>query len=105
MIANLDNGEKVTITGWGRTPDRSKDKVKQSNRNKSEKRTLQYLRTKTANDLCKEKISQDIDTNKIICAGDDQGKWNLNYYFPRNISLSMCSTISHEKSLAIRKCR
>ena len=41
------------------------------------KTRLQYLKTKTANELCKEKISQDIDTEKVLCAGGEKGNSNI----------------------------
>ena len=53
-IDNLNNGENVVITGWGRTSNnRRLETVKLINR-KVAQPILQYLQTKTANDLCKE---------------------------------------------------
>ena len=61
-IKGLEDGERVTVTGWGL-----------SSLNVTEK-YLQQLWTKTADNLCKEKISQDIDTTKLLCAGGDRGE-------------------------------
>jgi len=72
-IENLDNGEKVTLTGWGYTLKRNNDKqMNKKLKNKTEKGTLQYLRTKTANNLCKANYSKDMNTEKIICTSDDE---------------------------------
>ena len=61
-IKDLENGERVTVTGWGL-----------SSLNVTEK-YLQNRWTKTADNLCKEKISQDIDTTKVLCADGDRGE-------------------------------
>merc|ERR1712156_1081680 len=78
QIASLNNGDKVTVTGWGRTSNRNRDEVRKLVRNKVAKTRLQYLKTKTANELCKEKISQDIDTEKVLCAGGQKGEDSCN---------------------------
>ena len=72
-IADLNNGENVVVSGWGRTSNKNRIEFQKLIRNKIAVKKLQYLKTKTANDLCKEKISQDVNTDLQLCAGGEQG--------------------------------
>ena len=75
-IENLNNDENVVVTGWGRTSNNRFIESKKILRNKISQRHLLYLKTKTATDLCKEKLKDqaDIDTDIQLCAGGEQGK-------------------------------
>ena len=72
-IGDLNNGEKVVVSGWGRTSNKARREFIKLTRNKIAQKKLKYLETKTANDLCKEKISQDVNTDLQLCAGGDKG--------------------------------
>ena len=74
-IENLNNDEKVVVTGWGRTTNRRRLENKKLIRNKIAEKHLLYLQTKTASDLCKEKLEgqADINTDIQLCAGGDEG--------------------------------
>jgi len=67
-ILDLNNGESVIITGWGRT--------NRNNQSSWYQNHLAFVNHRTANDLCQQRFSQKIDTNKILCAGGDQGQRN-----------------------------
>ena len=73
-VKGLDNGDNVVVTGWGRTSNNFRRELTLLIRRNVAKKELQYLKTKTANNLCKEKISQDLDTTKVLCAGGDKGE-------------------------------
>ena len=75
-IGDLNNGEKVVVSGWGRTSNKARREFLKLARNKIAVKKLKYLKTKTANDLCKEKISQDVNTDLQLCAGGEQGNVN-----------------------------
>ena len=63
----------MVVSGWGRTSNKARREFQKLVRNKIAVKKLQYLKTKTANDLCKEKISQDVNTDLQLCAGGEQG--------------------------------
>ena len=63
----------MVVSGWGRTSNKNRREFQKLIRNKIAVKKLQYLKTKTANDLCKEKISQDVNTDLQLCAGGEQG--------------------------------
>merc|ERR1711971_1273429 len=77
-IGDLNNGENVVVSGWGRTSNKNRREFQKLIRNKIAVKKLQYLKTKTANDLCKEKISQDVNTDLQLCAGGEQGSDSCN---------------------------
>ena len=73
-IENLNNDENVVVTGWGRTSNRGYVEKIKLLKNKISEPHLLYLRTKTANDLCKQKLGRQINTDIQLCAGGDKGK-------------------------------
>ena len=74
-IEGLNNGQKVVVTGWGRTSNKYWAQTNRIINNKVAVKHLLYLNTTTANDLCEQTVPTKLDTDIQICAGGDEGKF------------------------------